>query len=228
MRVISGSAKGRPLKAPAGLGTRPMADRVKESLFNILMVLGYPQEGDRVLDLYAGTGSLGIEALSRGAGWCDFVEQANEPDRCIRENLQSTGLADRGKLHPVTVAAFLRAPPSNLTINGSSGHNSDKYDIIFCDPPYADPAIPALLAQLATWPRLAADGLLVIGHAIQVEMPETLGPLNRVRFRKFGGSAFSLYRQAAAEADDAAEAAAGAEAAADDDPPMATDLEEES
>lgn len=217
MRVISGSAKGRSLKAPAGLGTRPMADRVKESLFNILMVLGYPQEGDRVLDLYAGTGSLGIEALSRGAGWCDFVEQANEPDRCIRENLQSTGLADRGKLHPVAVAAFLRSPPNNLTINGSSGHNTDKYDIIFCDPPYADPAIPALMAQLAAWPGLAADGLLVIGHAIQVEMPETLGALRRVRFRKFGGSAFSLYKQAEADTDPAADADQAAEPEPDEE-----------
>lgn len=196
MRVISGSAKGRPLKAPAGMGTRPMADRVKESLFNILMVLGYPQPGDRVLDLYAGSGALGIEALSRGAGWADFVEQANEPDRCIRENLQTTGLADRGKLHPITVAAFLRSAAHNLTINGSSGHNKDKYDIIFCDPPYADPAIPETLAQIAAWPGLSEDGLLVVGHAIQVDLPDRLGRLERVRFRKFGGSAFSLYKQA--------------------------------
>ena len=112
MRVISGRAKGRPLKAPAGMGTRPMADRVKESLFNILMVMGYPQEGDRVLDLYAGTGALGIEALSRGAGWADFVDQANAPVRCIRDNLASTGLAERGKPHQMTVAAFLPISPA--------------------------------------------------------------------------------------------------------------------
>jgi 16S rRNA (guanine966-N2)-methyltransferase len=197
MRVISGSAKGHPLKAPAGMGTRPMADRVKESLFNILMVLGYPQAGDRVLDLYAGSGALGIEALSRGAGWADFVEQANEPGRCIRENLQTTGLAERGTLHPVSVAAFLRSTPNNLTINASSAHNKNtKYDIIFCDPPYADPAIPATLAQIAAGPELSEDGLLVVGHAIQVDLPDRLGPLERVRFRKFGGSAFSLYKHA--------------------------------
>jgi 16S rRNA (guanine(966)-N(2))-methyltransferase RsmD len=197
MRVISGSAKGRPLKAPGGMGTRPMTDRVKESLFNILMVLGYPQEGDRVLDLYAGSGALGIEALSRGAGWADFVEQAAEPGRCIRDNLRTTGLDGRGKLHPVTVAAFLRSPPTNLTINGSSAHNRSKYDIIFCDPPYADPGIRDTVAQLAAWPGLSDDALLVVGHAIQVVLPDTLGPLARIRFRTFGGSAFSLYKHAA-------------------------------
>jgi 16S rRNA (guanine966-N2)-methyltransferase len=196
MRVISGSAKGRPLKGPGGMGTRPMADRVKESLFNILMVLGYPQASDRVLDLYAGSGALGIEALSRGAGWADFVEQASEAGRCIRDNLRSTGLADRGQLHPVAVAAFLRSTANNLTINGSSEHNKDKYDIIFCDPPYADPAIPETLAQIASWPGLNEEGVLVVGHAIQVDLPDTLGPLARVRFRRFGGSAFSLYRRA--------------------------------
>ena len=94
-----GQRKGRPLKAPAGMGTRPMTDRVKDSLFNILTVMGYPQEGDRVLDLYAGTGALGIEALSRGAAWADFVEQANTPARCIAANLAATGLAGRGKIH---------------------------------------------------------------------------------------------------------------------------------
>src|SRR5689334_12207955 len=131
MRVIAGSAKGRPLKAPAGMGTRPMTDRVKESLFNILTVMGYPQEGDRVLDLYAGTGALGIEALSRGAAWADFVEQANTPARCITANLAATGLADRGKVHQLPVATFLHLPGNNLTINDHWAHNTDRYDIIF-------------------------------------------------------------------------------------------------
>jgi 16S rRNA (guanine966-N2)-methyltransferase len=193
MRVISGSAKGRPLKAPAGRGTRPMADRVKESLFDILAVLGYPQEGDRVLDLYAGTGSLGIEALSRGAAWADFVDQATESARCIAANLAGTGLAGQGKVYQMAVPAFLRG---HLTINEEAGHNNGRYDIIFCDPPYADPAIPTVLAETAAGAGLAAEGLLVVGHATQVVLPDTLGPLARIRFRKWGGSAFSLYRRA--------------------------------
>jgi 16S rRNA G966 N2-methylase RsmD len=125
------------------------------------------------------------------------VEQATEPGRCIRENLQTTGLAERGTLHPVAVTAFLRPAANNLTINADWAHNKDRYDIIFCDPPYADPAIPETLAQIAAWPGLSAEGLLVVGHAIQVELPDRLGPLERVRFRKFGGSAFSLYKHAA-------------------------------
>ena len=201
MRVISGTAKGRPLKAPASMSTRPMADRVKESLFNILAVMDYPREGDRVLDLYAGTGSLGIEALSRGASWADFVDQGHAPVRCMLDNLQSTGLAAQGKVHQVAVASFLRqAAGDNLTINGASAHNKARYDIIFCDPPYADPAIPALLAELAAWEGLDDDGVLVFGHATQVALPDHIGRLVRVRFRKWGGSAFSLYKTAASVA----------------------------
>jgi 16S rRNA (guanine966-N2)-methyltransferase len=198
MRVISGTAKGRPLKAPASMSTRPMADRVKESLFNILAVMDYPREGDRVLDLYAGTGSLGIEALSRGAAWADFVDQGHAPGRCILDNLQSTGLAGQGKVHQMPVAGFLhRHAAANLTINELSAHNKTRYDIIFCDPPYADPTIPALLAELAAWDGLDAEGILVFGHATQVALPDSVGRLARVRFRKWGGSAFSLYKSAA-------------------------------
>jgi 16S rRNA (guanine966-N2)-methyltransferase len=199
MRVIAGNAKGRPLKAPAGMGTRPMTDRIKESLFNILTVMGYPQDGDRVLDLYAGTGALGIEALSRGAAWADFIEQAHTPARCITANLAATGLTGRGKIHPIPVATFLHIPTNNLTINELSAHNTDRYDIIFCDPPYADPAIPTTLATLGDWPGLDPQGVLVIGHATQVELPDSVGQLIRVRFRKWGGSAFSLYKYAGTE-----------------------------
>lgn len=199
MRVISGTAKGRPLKAPASMSTRPMADRVKESLFNILAVMGYPEDGDRVLDLYAGTGALGIEALSRGAAWCDFVDQGAVPVRCIHDNLITTGLAERGKPHQMSVTSFLRMQPAaNLTINGDGAHNRPRYDIIFCDPPYADPAIPALLDELGLWAGLEEQGVLVVGHATQVMLPDALGRLVRVRYRKWGGSAFSLYRPAAA------------------------------
>jgi 16S rRNA (guanine966-N2)-methyltransferase len=201
MRVISGTAKGRPLKAPASMSTRPMADRVKESLFNILAVMDYPREGDRVLDLYAGTGSLGIEALSRGAAWADFVDQGHVPVRCILDNLRTTGLAERGKVHQMAVGSFLRLPAGdNLTINGASEHNRARYDIIFCDPPYADPTIPALLTELAAWEGLDDDGVLVFGHATQVALPDSVGRLDRVRYRKWGGSAFSLYKTATSAA----------------------------
>src|ERR671938_762263 len=97
MRVITGSAKGHGLKAPKGMTTRPMLDRVKEALFSVLE--GYGPIRGRVLDLYAGTGSLGIECLSRGASAADFVEQRAHVCRIIHENLEHTRLIDRARVH---------------------------------------------------------------------------------------------------------------------------------
>src|SRR5438094_4275222 len=132
MRVISGTAKGRHLKAPPGLGTRPMTDRLKTSLFNILSQYGF--DGARVLDLYAGSGSLGIEMLSRGAEWADFVEQNASVCRVIQDNLSTTRLADRARVYNMHVARF-------LSTMGARVDGESKYDIIVLDPPYADPAI---------------------------------------------------------------------------------------
>src|SRR5690349_1359827 len=122
MRVITGSAKGHKLKGPPDLGTRPMLDRVKESLFQILS--GYGVIGGRALDLFAGTGSLGIELLSRGADWCDFVEQRREVCAIIRENLRHTKLADRARVHHMAVDRFIAAGAG------------EPYAIIVMDPPY--------------------------------------------------------------------------------------------
>ncbi len=226
MRVIAGSARGLRLKAPEGLTTRPMADRVKESLFGTLHSMGYPQAGDRVLDLYAGTGSLGIEALSRGALWCDFVEQTPSVAGLIAANLTSTRLAAQGGVHAVAVDAYLRAFAAGRGVSRTwtveertrrtpavgRGRSTPavaepwvaksdkrppadvKCDIIFMDPPYADPAIPAMLTRLAGTAFLSPDGVLVVGHARGVPMPATIGNLQQVRHKEFGGSAFSLYQ----------------------------------
>ena len=227
MRVIAGSARGLRLKAPEGLTTRPMADRVKESLFGTLHSMGYPQAGDRVLDLYAGTGSLGIEALSRGATWCDFVEQNPGVATLIAANLTYTRMAAQGAVHAVAVDAYLRAFAAGRGVSRSwtveertrrepavgRGRTSRppvaepwvaksdkrppadvKCDIIFMDPPYADPAIPAMLTRLAGTAFLSPDGVLVVGHARGVPMPATIGNLHQVRHKEFGGSAFSLYQ----------------------------------
>src|SRR5687767_1657029 len=134
MRVISGTAKGRQLKGPPGLGTRPMTDRLKTSLFNILAPYGF--EGIRVLDLYAGTGSLGIEMLSRGAAWADFVEQSASVCRIIADNLSTTKLAERARIHNMPVSRFLGMKGAGQV------DRALQYDIIVLDPPYADPAIP--------------------------------------------------------------------------------------
>src|SRR5215218_1417118 len=105
MRVITGSAKGHRLKSPKGMGTRPMLDRLKEALFSVLD--GYGPIRGRVLDLYAGTGSLGIECLSRGAAWADFVEQRGHVCRIIAENLEHTKLRSKGRVFQMPVARYL-------------------------------------------------------------------------------------------------------------------------
>ena len=189
MRVISGTAKGRQLKAPPGLGTRPMTDRLKTSLFDTLVPYGV--SGARVLDLYAGSGSLGIEMLSRGAISCDFVEQNPSASRIIQENLDTTRLADRGRVHTMPVARYLYVKSSSPT----AASTRMEYDIITLDPPYADATISSTLETVALSPLLAADGLVVIGHANRVKLADEYGDgrLTRVKFRAMGDSAFSIY-----------------------------------
>jgi 16S rRNA (guanine(966)-N(2))-methyltransferase RsmD len=191
MRVISGIAKGRQLKGPPTMGTRPMTDRLKTSLFDTLTPFGIA--GARVLDLYAGSGSLGIEMLSRGAEWCDFVEQSAGVVRIIQDNLRITGLGGKAHVYKMPVERFLG------TIGGDGGGPGGvEYDIIALDPPYADEGIERTLEMVASRPILAGDGLVVIGHATQVKLADEYGGgrIRRVRHRVMGGSAFSIYEAA--------------------------------
>jgi 16S rRNA (guanine966-N2)-methyltransferase len=194
MRVIAGTAKGRPLKAPPTTGTRPMTDRLKTSLFDTLTPFGIA--GARVLDLYAGSGSIGIEMLSRGAESCDFVEQSAGVARVIQDNLRTTGFTDRTHVYKMTVERFLSTAGGN---GGATGRV--EYDIIALDPPYADAGIERTLQSLATRSLLAADGLVIIGHATQVKLADEYGGgrIRRVRHRVMGGSAFSIYEVAEPE-----------------------------
>jgi 16S rRNA (guanine966-N2)-methyltransferase len=189
MRVISGSAKGRQLKAPPGLGTRPMTDRLKTSLFDTLTPYGI--EGARVLDLYSGSGSLGIEMLSRGAKWADFVEQNASVCNIIKDNLQTTRLADRARIHKMPVGRFL----SLNSAHKGAVDSAAQYDIILLDPPYADPAIQRTLETIALSPLLAPDALVIIGHANRVKLADKYGGgvIRRMRHRAMGDSAFSIY-----------------------------------
>jgi 16S rRNA (guanine966-N2)-methyltransferase len=182
MRVITGAAKGHKLKAPKGLSTRPMLDRVKESLFSVLE--GYGPIRGRVLDLYAGTGSLGIECLSRGAAWADFVEQSAHVCRIIRDNLEHTRLLDHARVVQMPVARYLAA------------RHEEKYAIIVMDPPYADPAIEDTIHAVAASDLLTSDGLLVVGHSPRVALADEYGPLRRLKFRRLGDSCFSIYELA--------------------------------
>ena len=138
MRVVAGEARGRTLMAPEGSGTRPTSDRVRESIFNMLFSL-QATEGSAVLDLYAGCGALGIEALSRGAASCVFVEQHRRAVSCIETNLELTGFADRGTVVQADAVTWV-------------GANDATFDLVLADPPYADDDWVSLLDVLdARW-----------------------------------------------------------------------------
>lgn len=185
MRVISGVARGHRLKVPEGMRTRPMADKIKESLFSVLMSLGV--EPSRVLDLYAGSGAVGIEALSRWADWADFVEQ--RPDACavIRDNLKHTKLDDQAAVHQVSVESFLGRVPS------------EPYDLVIMDPPYADPAIIAILERLGKSALVAPGTIVALGHSPRVQLPPALPPLQQLKQRCHGDSCFAVYEVLSAE-----------------------------
>lgn len=183
MRVIAGEAKGFHLKGPPSRGTRPMADKIKGALFSMLGSLGV--EPGRVLDLYAGTGSLGIEALSRGADWADFVEQNAAAAAVVRANLAHTKFADAAEVFQMPVAAFL------------ASHRGPPYELIILDPPYADPEIVPTLARVAASPLVQSNTVVAIGHSPRVALPERAGRLVRLRERCHGDSCFSIYELAA-------------------------------
>ena len=168
MRVIAGTARGRPLVAPRGTATRPITDRVKETLFGIL---GDRVIDARVLDLYAGSGSVGIEALSRGAASCAFVEHDRRAVAAIRENLDRAGVAGQASVHGVDVLRYL---------DQSMG---DRIELAFMDPPYQERAILAPLERLVA--HLAPGAMVVVKHHWRTEIPEPPG-LTRSRERRFG------------------------------------------
>ena len=145
MRIVAGRHKGRRLRAPAGAATRPTADRVREALFSILGSV----EGLRVLDLYAGSGALGLEALSRGAASATFVESARPALAAIRANLEATG--EKAEVVASDAVQWLR----------SASCRTPAFDLVFCDPPYdAAAQVAQPLAQLL--PRVAAPQALIV------------------------------------------------------------------
>ena len=168
MRVVAGSARGVRLTAPRGTATRPITDRVKEALFAIL---GERVPGSRVVDLYAGSGAFGIEALSRGAASADFVERDRAALVAIRANLERTRLGDGARVHAEEVERFLGV--------GADG----PWHLAFFDPPYGVRAMVQPLRLLL--PRLAGGGSVVIKHIWRTELEEVAG-LVVERQRRFG------------------------------------------
>lgn len=185
MRVIAGEAKGRTLVVPRGGGTRPATDRIRETLFAILE----PELANtRVLDLFAGAGTLGIEALSRGAAAATFVERGAEALKALRRNLAATGFAPRATVVAANVLGFLDSGPRG------------PFDVVFCDPPFADVAIAeATLAHAGLRATLASDGL-VVTRSLRKHAPTPPAEARVVRVKDIGEETllFLRYSDAAA------------------------------
>lgn len=180
MRVITGAARGRKLKELPGLETRPTTDKVKESIFNIIQ---FDIEGRRVLDLFGGTGQLGIEALSRGAAHCTFVDVRREAAGVIRENLAHTGLEGRAKVVQGDYMAFLTGA-------------GEKFDLVFLDPPYASGLLEKALESIAKIDIMTGNGIIVCESAREADLPVLPAPYEKGRDYCYGKIKITLYRRA--------------------------------
>ena len=179
MRVITGSARGRRLKELEGMETRPTTDRVKEGLFSALQ---FDIEGRRVLDLFAGTGQLGIEALSRGAAGCVFVDRRTDAVKLIRENLKVTALEDRARVVTADSLEYL----SGLR---------EKFDLIFLDPPYAAGLLEPALERIAQFDILAPHGIIAAEAPEGKTLPALAEPYRLSRTYRYGKIAMTIYRR---------------------------------
>lgn len=180
LRVIAGSARNRVLAAPEGRETRPTGERVREAFFSMVQTR---LPGAFFADLYAGSGAIGIEALSRGAAHAVFVDNAPKVLRVLRNNLKTAGLASLADVH------HLNLPPDMSRLH----RPQNGYDIVFADPPYRFGRYPELLEGLGRTQLAAPDGLVAIEHTIRTQMPEKAGGFVLEQTRRYGDSAMSIY-----------------------------------
>ena len=183
MRKAGGYAKGQRLKGDDRSGTRATTERVRAAIFNILDPEQY--KGGRVLDLFAGSGSLGIEALSHGAGSADFVEWDRRQSAVITSNLESTGFSSQGHVHRLAVLQALQTLPG-------------RYDLVLLDPPYKMGRLDSLLDKIASQPGLIVDdGVVIAGHSKREDLKETYGSLRLTSHRRYGDNVidFFVYEQ---------------------------------
>ncbi|MEQ2457364.1 16S rRNA (guanine(966)-N(2))-methyltransferase RsmD [Flavonifractor hominis] len=180
MRVITGTARGRKLKELPGLETRPTTDKVKESVFNIIQ---FDIEGRRALDLFGGTGQMGIEALSRGAAHCTFVDLRKEAAAVIRENLAHTRLDGQGTVVQGDYLAFLTGC-------------REKFDLIFLDPPYGKGLLEKALETIAKIDIVTENGIIICESAAESMLPELPAPYVKGRDYRYGKIKVTLYHRA--------------------------------
>ena len=179
MRVIAGEAKGLRLKRPAGRHLRPTSDLVRGAMFDVLASLG--ADLSCVLDLYAGSGALGVEALSRGGGWCDFVEQDRAACATIRGNLALAGFQGRARVHCLAVARAL-------------DRLEGPYSLVLMDPPYADESAATVLDRLVTSSLVGPGSTLVLEHSWRRLPADRWGPFALVSRKRHGDTGISIYR----------------------------------
>ena len=178
MRVITGTARGRRLKELQGMETRPTTDKVKESLFSIIQ---FDIEGRRVLDLFAGTGQLGIEALSRGAAEAVFVDRRPDAVRLVQENLALCGFTDRARVKSGDALAYLKS--------------GEKFDLIFLDPPYETELLETAIAHIARHDLLNVHGMMIAEHPVDKALPALSAPYRMGRTYRYGKIAVTIYHR---------------------------------
>ncbi len=176
MRVITGTAKGRKLKTLEGENVRPTIERVKEAIFSIIQ---FEIEGRRILDLFAGSGQLGIEALSRSAASAVFIDADKAAVAIVKENLDAAKLAEKAAVLQTDAAAFLQT--SELI-----------FDIAFLDPPYGTGVLQKVLPLVAA--KIAPGGIILCEAPFGEEMPKTIGNLSLTRVYRYGKTAITTYR----------------------------------
>jgi 16S rRNA (guanine966-N2)-methyltransferase len=185
MRVIAGTFRSRQLKSLKGNALRPTSDRLRETLFNII---ADRVPGARFLDLYAGTGAIGIEALSRGASEAVFVEKHGPAATLIRKNLESLGIRSGARVMNLDTSKALE----KLATEPSSAAG---FDLVFLDPPYAETdEYRKVLQALGNAKLLAGDCVVIAEHRHTLELPETAGELQRVRVLRQGDASLTFYR----------------------------------
>ncbi len=177
LRVIAGDKKGRRLMAPEGLDTRPTSDKVKEALFSIIQ---FELDGADFLDLFAGSGQMGIEALSRGANHAVFVDSGKKPCECIRQNLASTGLLGCGEIVCRGVPEFLSSC-------------SKRFDIVFMDPPYSEGLIEPIFESVTEVAR--EGGVIICEIPCGAELRERINGFTLRRRYRYGKTELALYRK---------------------------------
>lgn len=182
MRVIAGKAKGHRLKFPKGTTTRPATDLVRGAIFSMLQNL--TDDWSNVLDLYSGSGAMGIEALSRGAGWVDFVD--NEPRCCgiIKDNLEKTKLAENSRIYCRSVEKAIASLDK-------------EYDIVLMDPPYSNSSIGKVINQLADSSLVTKNTTLVVTHSPRLTLSTSYGEFSVVKEQRHGDSCISIYQKEA-------------------------------